>query len=67
MAQSGSLTVPKTIEAGSAFSIQSSGTGKAVLYIVGPEQVLRRDVQLGDATFFPAGSLYNAGHRFFNG
>jgi len=62
MAQSGSLTVPKTIEAGSAFSIQSSGTGKAVLYIVGPEQVLRRDVQLGDATFFPAGSLYNAGH-----
>jgi hypothetical protein len=61
-AQSGSLTVPKTIEAGSTFSIQSSGTGKAVLYIIGPEQVLRRDVQLGEATNFPAGSLYNAGH-----
>jgi hypothetical protein len=60
-AQGGSMTLPTKIEAGSAFSIQSSGNGKPVLYIVGPAQVLKRDVQLGEATSFPAGSLYNAG------
>ncbi len=61
-AQGGSLSLAKTVEAGNAFSIQSTGSGKATLYIVGPGQVLRRDVQLGEATLFPAGSLYNAGH-----
>ena len=39
-----------------------TGSGNATLYIVGPEQVLKRDVQLGEASIFPAGSLYNAGH-----
>ena len=61
-AQDGGMSLPKTIEAGSAFSIPSTGTGNAVLYIVGPSQVLKRNVQLGEATYFPAGSLYNAGH-----
>ena len=56
------MSLPKKIEAGSAFSIQTSGSGKAVLYIVGPSQVLKRDVQLGEAASFPSGSLYNAGH-----
>jgi hypothetical protein len=58
----GGLTVPKTIEAGSAFSVQSTGSGKGTLYIVGPGQALKRDVQLGETTSFAAGSLYNAGH-----
>jgi hypothetical protein len=62
LAQGGSLTVPETVQAGSAFSIQSAGSGKAVLYIIGPDQVLKRDVQLGEVTHFPAGSLSNAGH-----
>ena len=62
LAQSGALTVPKTVEAGAAFSIQCAGSGKATLYIVGPGQVLKREVQLGETAFFPAGSLYNAGH-----
>ena len=61
-AQDGGMNLPKTIEAGSAFSIPSTGSGNAVLYIVGPSQVLKRDVQLGEAAYFPAGSLYNAGH-----
>jgi hypothetical protein len=61
-AQGGSMILPKTVEAGSAFSIQSSGSGKATLYIVGPGQVLKRDVQMGETAFFAAGSLYNAGH-----
>ncbi len=61
-AQSGSMSLPATVEAGSAFSIQSTGSGKAVLYIVGPGHALQRDVEPGQATYFPAGSLYNAGH-----
>jgi len=61
-AQDGQMMLPKKVEAGSAFSVQSSGSGKGVLYIVGPGQVLKRDVQLGEAVSFPAGSLYNAGH-----
>jgi hypothetical protein len=61
-AESGSIGLPKTVQAGTAFSIQSRGSGKAILYIVGPGQVLERNVQLGETTLFPAGSLYNAGH-----
>ena len=61
-AQSGGLTLPAKIQAGSAFSIQSSGSGKGTLYIAGPEQVIKRDVELGQTTSFPVGTLYNAGH-----
>ncbi|MGB6722712.1 MAG: hypothetical protein WBE72_18090 [Terracidiphilus sp.] len=60
-AQEGSIVVPKTIEAGNAFSIQIGGSGSATLYIVGPEQVLKRNVQRGGIALFPAGSLSNAG------
>jgi len=56
------MSLPKTIEAGSPFSIQTPGSGKAALFIVGTGQVLKRDVQLGQTVFFAAGSLYNAGH-----
>jgi hypothetical protein len=61
-AQDETLTVPRSIEAGSAFSIQNAGSGEAALYIVGPGQVLKRTVQLGTSTYFPAGSICNAGH-----
>ncbi len=61
-AQDKTLNLPKSIEAGSAFSIQNGGSGEATLYIVGPSQVLKRTVQLGSATYFPAGSICNAGH-----
>lgn len=60
-AQGTTMTLPKTVEAGTPFSIQSNGSGKATLYIIGTGQVLKRDVQLGESTSFPAGSLYNAG------
>jgi hypothetical protein len=61
LAQSTALRLPKTVQAGSAFSIQTTGTGKAVLYIVGPGQALKRDVQLGETTSFAPGDLHNAG------
>jgi hypothetical protein len=60
-AQSGSLTAPDSVTAGSAFSIQTSGSGKGTLYVVGLGQLIKRDVQLGDAVFISAGSLHNAG------
>ena len=55
------LHVPKTVEAGTAFAVQTSGSGEAVLYIVGPEQVLRRKVQLGEAVNFDPDDVHNAG------
>lgn len=60
-AQSSSMTVPPRIEAGSAFSIQSAGSGNAVLYIVGPGQVIRRNVNLGNSIDIAAGVLTSAG------
>jgi hypothetical protein len=62
VAQTSGLRLPKTVEAGAAFSIQSAGSGKATLYIVGPGQALRREVQLGETTAFAPGDLHNAGH-----
>jgi hypothetical protein len=61
-AQGGSLEFPRTVEAGSAFSVQLGVKGTGTLYIVGLGQVLKRDIRLGEATYFPAGSLCNAGH-----
>lgn len=58
----GGLGVPKTITAGSAFSVQSSGSGPGTLYMVGPEQIVKMDIQLGSAIDIAAGTLYNAGH-----
>lgn len=56
------MTPPPSVTAGSAFSIPTTGTGKAALYIVGPGQAVRRDVDLGQPATFAAGVLYNAGH-----
>jgi hypothetical protein len=61
MAQTEPLRWPKSIEAGSAASVATTGIGKAVLYIVGPGQALRRDVQLGEQIVLVAGELHNAG------
>lgn len=58
----GGLTVPPRVEAGSAFTIQTSGSGKGTLFIVGPDQVLKKDVELGQPVSIAAGALYNAGH-----
>jgi hypothetical protein len=57
-----SIDVPGTVEAGSAFTIQTSGGGAATLVIVGLGQAIKRDVTLGQPVSFAAGTLYNAGH-----
>jgi hypothetical protein len=61
-AQDLGVTVPTTVQAGSAFSITVSGSGSGNLYIVGPDQVLKKSVQLGNAVPFDPGSLVHAGH-----
>ncbi len=62
LAQTGGLGLPGAVVAGNAFSIQTLGSGTAVLYIVGPGQVMKRKVQLGEKTSFAPGDLRNAGH-----
>src|ERR1700687_3139243 len=62
VAQTSGLRLPGIVEAGTAFSLQSPGKGKAILYIAGPGQVLRRNVQWGETTSFAPGDLHNAGH-----
>lgn len=61
-AQGVTMAMPEKIEAGASFSLQTTGGGKATLYIVGPPQVLKREIQLGATTFFAEGTLPNAGH-----
>lgn len=56
------LTFPRTITAGSSFSVPMPGSGKGELYIVGPQQVLGRVVDLGQSVTIAAGELYCAGH-----
>jgi hypothetical protein len=55
------MNLPKQVRAGDAFSIQTTGSGKAVLYIVGFGDVLRQEVQLGGTASFAAGDVHNAG------
>jgi hypothetical protein len=61
LAQTGDLILPKSIEAGAAFSVQCGGSGKGTLYIAGPSQFIKQDVQLGTSIAVAAGTLYNAG------
>lgn len=61
LGQSGTLNPPKTVQAGSAFSIETSGSGAGTLYIVGLGQAIKRTVQLGQPVSFAAGDLVNAG------
>jgi hypothetical protein len=60
-AQGDSLNLPKNVQAGSAFSIPTSGNGKATLYVIGMGQVLKRDVELGEPAAFEEGVLQDAG------
>jgi hypothetical protein len=62
IAQTAPLTMPRHVEAASGFSVSTEGSGKAVLYIIGPGQALRRDATLGEKIEFAPGELHNAGH-----
>jgi hypothetical protein len=56
------LRFPPKVEAGAPFSIPTSGSGDATLYIVGPGDALERKARLGEKISFGADDLHNAGH-----
>lgn len=56
------LQIPARVEAGTALSVPTSGSGSATLYIVGPGQVLKREVALGQTVTIGSDDLQNAGH-----
>lgn len=56
------LGLPDKVVAGSGFTVQTSGSGDGTLLIVGPDQVIKKAVQLGRAVSIAPGTLYNAGH-----
>jgi len=60
-AQGSNMRLPKTVQAGSAFSIESTGSGDVTLYLVGPGQAVKRAVKLGETISFAPGTLNNAG------
>jgi hypothetical protein len=41
------LRAPSSVSAGSSFSIATSGTGTAMLYLLGPSHVVKRAIELG--------------------
>lgn len=61
-AQEVSVSAPKSVQAGSEFSIRCDGSGNGTLYVVGPAGALKKSVQLGNSVEFAAGALNNAGH-----
>jgi len=61
-AQTPGLRFPETVEAGTAFSVPTTGSGQATLYIAGPGDAIRRQIQLGENIAFGPDDLHNAGH-----
>lgn len=61
-AQASDLRFPQKVEAGTAFSVSTTGSGSATLYIIGPGDTVRRVVHLGESISFGADDLHNAGH-----
>jgi hypothetical protein len=62
IAQPVGVKAPTSARVGSPFSIETSGVGKATLYIVGPAGVAKREVQLGEPVSVTPDELHNAGH-----
>lgn len=60
--QSSALRFPATVEAGIAFSVLTTGSGPAMLYVVGPGTAIRRKFQFGETLTFGSDDLHNAGH-----
>ena len=60
--QASKLRFPERVEAGTAFSVPTSDSGSAIVYVAGPGGVLRRQLRLGDSIAFGPDDLHNAGH-----
>ena len=55
------LTAPQHAVAGAGTSLQTSGSGEATLYLVGPGTAIKRSVKLGEPINIAAEELRNAG------
>jgi hypothetical protein len=55
------VRVPTTVQAGQAFSISLPGSGQATFYLVGPDQVVKRSVNLGNDLQIAANDVHAAG------
>src|SRR5947208_16288419 len=55
------LHAPAQVKAGSAFSLTSSGSGQATLYLVGPASVSKRKVELGSGIAVESNEVQHAG------
>lgn len=56
------MQLPQSVVAGNSFSIPTSGSGSATLFIAGPGQAIERPVNLGTSVTIPSGVLYSAGN-----
>ncbi len=61
MAQTAAVQVPKAVTAGTSFSIGTSGSGDATVYIFGLGAALQRKVELGSPIAFGSSDVTNAG------
>ncbi|MBV8207968.1 MAG: hypothetical protein JO041_14365 [Acidobacteria bacterium] len=55
------ITVPHRVAAGAGVSIQTSGSGAATLYLVGPGTAIKRGIRLGTPAEVSGADLRNAG------
>ncbi len=60
-ASAAELQVPATAEAGQTFSIRLQGSGQATLYLVGPDVVVKRGVNLGSDLQIQSSDVRTAG------
>jgi len=60
-AQNATLHFPGIVEAGTAVSLPTTGSGSATCYVVGPGGAIRRAIPLGTSLSFSAEELQNAG------
>src|SRR3989442_13141303 len=59
-AHAAELHAPAQVKAGSAFSLTSSGSGEATLYLVGPASVSKRKVHLGSGIAVQSNEVQHA-------
>jgi hypothetical protein len=55
------LHVPASVGAGQAFTIAAEGSGRATFYLIGPDHVAKRSVNIGNGIEIQAGDVQTAG------
>ena len=55
------IRVPPAVEAGRAFSISVGGSGRGTLYLIGPDHVAKRTVDLGSSVEIESADVRSAG------